>query len=73
MNRKRLILLVSSICALALLAITVVPAVASPPKAPRAQFAAVLEQLTEEGGKVVKLAEIPFQMNINAGSEGGVG
>ncbi len=49
MNRKRLILLVSSICAVALLAITVVPAVASPPKAPKAQFAAVLEQLTQEG------------------------
>ena len=34
---------------MALLAITVVPAVAAPPTAPRAQFAATLQQLTEEG------------------------
>jgi len=49
MNRKRLILLVSTICTVALLVITVVPAVASPPNPPKAQFAAVLEQLSEEG------------------------
>ena len=49
MRRKRLTLLVSAVCALALLTITVVPVVASPPQPPKAQFAAVLEQLTEEG------------------------
>jgi len=49
MNKKRLALLLSSICAVALLVITVVPALASPPESPGAKFAAVLEQLTEEG------------------------
>ncbi len=49
MSRKRLTLLVSTVCVIALLAITVVPAVASSPKPPKAQFAAVLEQLTGEG------------------------
>lgn len=49
MNKKRLTLLLSSICAVALLVITVVPALASQPESPRAKFAAVLEQLTEEG------------------------
>jgi len=49
MNRKKSILLVTTVCAIALLVITVVPAVAAPPKAPKAQLAAVLEQLTEEG------------------------
>lgn len=34
---------------MALLVITVTPAVAAPPKASQAQFAAMLEQLTEEG------------------------
>ena len=49
MNKKRLALLLSSICAVALLVITVVPALASQPESPGAKFAAVLEQLTEEG------------------------
>ncbi|TET44148.1 MAG: hypothetical protein E3J66_01130, partial [Dehalococcoidia bacterium] len=49
MKRKKSILLVTTVCAIALLVITVVPAVAAPPKAPKAQFPAVLEQLTEEG------------------------
>ena len=58
MNRKRLTLLVSSICAVALLVITIVPAVASPPEPPRAQFAAVLERLTGEGVINSEQAEI---------------
>ena len=49
MNKKRLTLVLSSICMVALLVITVVPAIASPPEGPRAQFATVLEQLTGEG------------------------
>ncbi|MDY7018698.1 MAG: hypothetical protein SU899_01280 [Chloroflexota bacterium] len=49
MSRKRLTLVVSTVCVIAILAITVLPAVASSPKPPKTQFAAVLEQLTEEG------------------------
>ena len=49
MSRKKLTLFVSTVCVIALLVIVVVPAVASPPKPPKAQFAAVLDQLTEEG------------------------
>jgi len=61
MNRKKLTLLVSTVCAVALLAITVVPAVAAPPKAPRAQFAATLQQLTEEGVINSEQAEVIIQ------------
>jgi len=61
MNRKKFTLLVSTVCAVALLAITVVPAVAAPPKAPRAQFAATLQQLTEEGVINSEQAEVIIQ------------
>lgn len=49
MNRKRFILLASTICALALLVVTVMPVAAVPPKSSRVQFTDVLEQLTAEG------------------------
>ena len=58
MNRKRLTVLVSTVCALALLLVMVVPALASSPETPDSQFAAVIEQLTEEGVLNSEQAEI---------------
>ena len=61
MNRKKLTLLVSTICSLVLLMLTVVPVLASPPDSPKARFIAVLEQLTEEGVISSEQTEIILQ------------
>lgn len=58
MNKKRLTILLSTICAVVLLVIAIVPALASSPESPRAEFAATLEQLTEEGVINSEQAEI---------------
>ena len=61
MNRKKLTLLVSTICSLVLLMLTVVPVLASPPDSPEAHFIAVLEQLTAEGVISSEQTEIILQ------------